>query len=333
MPRASTAPVPPAAPWPPNPFRVGISGWTYSPWRGVFYPPELPHRRELAYASGLLNSIEINGSFYSLQLPTSYARWGLETPEGFVFSVKGPRFVTHMKKLAGVETPLANFFATGVLALGPKLGPVLWQLPPTLGFDPDRLARFFELLPRTTGAAAVLAERHDARLDGRAYATTEVDVPLRHALEVRHRSFETPALVELLRGYDIALVVADTAGKWPMLDDVTSDFVYVRLHGAEELYVSGYDPPALEHWAAKIRTWRAGSTPTDGRVLAPPAPVMERDVYVYFDNDVKVRAPVDAIALADRLGVRRREGPDTGDLELVRSAAGAGIRARDARTR
>src|SRR5918993_3625804 len=186
--------------------RVGIPGWRSPPWRGVFYPEGLAQRRELEYASHRMSSVEINGSFYSLQRPESYRRWAAETPDDFVFAVKGPRFVTHMKKLAGVETPLANFFATGVLALGPKLGPVLWQLPPTLGFDPDRLARFFELLPRTTGAAAVLAERHDARLDGRAYATTEVEVPLRHALEVRHRSFETPALVELLRGYDIALV-------------------------------------------------------------------------------------------------------------------------------
>jgi uncharacterized protein YecE (DUF72 family) len=353
MQRATPAADRPTPAWPDSPFRVGISGWTYAPWRGVFYPPGLPHRRELAYAAGLLNSIEINGSFYSLQLPTSYARWRQETPEGFVFAVKGPRFVTHMKKLAGAETPLANFFASGVLALGPRLGPVLWQLPPSLGFDAERLARFFELLPRTTAAAAALAQRHDERLDGRAYLATEADRPLRHALEVRHRTFETPAFIELLRAHDIALVVADTAGKWPMLDDVTSDFVYARLHGAEELYVSGYDPPALEHWAAKIRTWRAGGTPTNGRVLAPPAPVVERDVYVYFDNDVKVRAPVDAIALAERLAVPRpAEGdpadPDPADPDAdpagdpdadanpaadAMSAAGAGSPSPDARTR
>jgi uncharacterized protein YecE (DUF72 family) len=289
--------------------RTGISGWRYPPWRGVFYPPGLPQRRELEYASRRLRSVEINGSFYSLQRPESYAKWAAETPDDFLFSVKGPRFVTHMKKLAGVETPLANFFASGVLALGPKLGPVLWQLPPTLGYDPERLARFFALLPRTTGAAAELAKRHDERMEGRALTTATGDRPLRHALEVRHASFERPEFVALLRAHDVALVVADTAGKWPALHDVTSDFVYARLHGAEELYVSGYDPPAIATWAARIRTWAAGGTPADGRVLAPPAPPQPRDVVVYFDNDVKVRAPVDAMALAGALGVSPPEPP------------------------
>jgi uncharacterized protein YecE (DUF72 family) len=281
--------------------RIGISGWRYPPWRGVFYPAGLAQRRELEYASRRMTSVEINGSFYSLQRPDSYRRWAAETPDDFVFAVKGPRFVTHMKKLAGVEAPLANFFASGVLALGPKLGPVLWQLPPGLGFDPGRLERFFALLPRSTAAAAALAERHDERMDGRSLLTTDADRPLRHALEVRHRTFETPAFVELLRAHDVALVVADTAGKWPKLHDVSSDFVYVRLHGEQELYVSGYDPPVLDRWAARIRSWRLGGTPTDGRTLGPPAPPQPRDVFVYFDNDVKVRAPFDAIALAERL--------------------------------
>jgi uncharacterized protein YecE (DUF72 family) len=276
----------------------------------VFYPPGLPQRRELEYASRQLRSVEINGSFYSLQRPESYARWAAETPDDFLFSVKGPRFVTHMKKLAGVDAPLANFFASGVLALGAKLGPVLWQLPPTLGYDAERLARFFALLPRTTGAAAELAARHDERMEGRALTVTAVDRPLRHALEVRHASYERPEFVELLRAHDVALVVADTAGKWPALHDVSSDFVYVRLHGAEELYVSGYDPPAVATWAARIRTWAAGGTPTDGRVLGPPAPPQPRDVVVYFDNDVKVRAPYDAIGLAARLGISSRDGED-----------------------
>ena len=289
--------------WPPSPVHIGISGWRYAPWRGVFYPPGLAQRRELEHASRRLNSIELNGSFYSLQRPTSYQRWHDETPEGFVFSVKGPRFITHMKKLAGVEAPLANFFASGVLALGGKLGPVLWQLPPNLGYDADRLAAFFALLPRSTGEAAELATHHDERMEGRALTTTDVDRPLRHALEVRHPSFETPEFIELLRAHDIALVCADTAGKWPMLDDVTSDFVYVRLHGGEELYVSGYDDEALEYWAGKVRTWQSGGTPTDGRTLAPPAPARDRDVFVYFDNDVKVRAPFDAMSLAQKVGV------------------------------
>jgi uncharacterized protein YecE (DUF72 family) len=283
--------------------RVGIAGWVFPPWRGTFYPPKLAQKSELGYASRALSTIELNGSFYSLQRPTSYQRWHDETPPGFQFSVKGPRFVTHMKKLAGVEAPLANFYASGVLALGEKFGPTLWQLPPNLGYDADRLAAFFAQLPRTTGEAAELAARHDERMEGRALTTTDVDRPLRHALEVRHPSFETPEFIELLRAHDVALVCADTAGKWPMLDDVTSDFVYVRLHGGEELYVSGYDDEALEYWAGKVRTWQSGGTPTDGRTLAPPAPARNRDVFVYFDNDVKVRAPFDAMSLAQKLGV------------------------------
>jgi uncharacterized protein YecE (DUF72 family) len=290
--------------WDPSPFHIGISGWRYPPWRGVFYPPRLAQRRELEYVSRSLSSVEINGSFYALQRPTSYEQWRAQTPDGFVFSVKGPRFVTHMKRLADIEVPLANFFASGVLALGDQLGPVLWQLPPTLGFDADRLAAFFALLPRTTRAAAELATHHDQRVDGRAYTTTDADRPMRHALEVRHASFETVDFVQLLRDNDIALVSADTAGKWPALDDVTSDFVYARLHGDQELYASGYGDAALDRWAARVRTWQAGGTPTDGRTLGSRAPVCEREVFVYFDNDVKVHAPFDAMALARRLGVR-----------------------------
>ncbi|HET8615192.1 MAG TPA: DUF72 domain-containing protein [Actinomycetales bacterium] len=283
-------------------FHIGISGWTYAPWRGVFYPKGLPHKRELEHASRRLCSIEINGSFYSLQRPTSYAAWREVTPPGFVFSVKGGRFITHMKKLAGVEVPIANFFASGVLALGDRLGPILWQLPPNLGFDADRLAAFFALLPRTTTAAAELAKGHDERLAGRSFTQALTDRPVRHALEVRHPSFEVPEFVDLLRANDIALVCADTAGTWPMLDDVTSDFVYVRLHGAEELYTSGYTPAELDRWAQRAQVWAHGGTPQGGRTLAPPADVRPRDVYVYFDNDVKVHAPFDAIALAERLG-------------------------------
>jgi uncharacterized protein YecE (DUF72 family) len=265
--------------------RVGISGWRYPPWRGTFYPPGLPQRLELSYAAERMHSVEINGSFYSLQRPASYQAWYAATPPGFVFSVKGGRFVTHMKKLRDVETPLANFFASGVLALGDKLGPVLWQLPPVLGYDPARLAGFFALLPRTTVEAAALAQRHDERLDDRDWTTTDADRPLRHCLEVRHASYVVPSFCELLRGHGIGLVVADTAGKWPLLHEVTADFVYVRLHGDVELYVSGYSDSALDAWADRVRGWRDAGL----------------DVYAYFDNDVKVRAPFDAMALAARL--------------------------------
>ncbi len=266
-------------------IRIGISGWRYPPWRGVFYPKGLAQRRELEFASRRLTSIEINGSFYSLQRPEHYLGWRAETPEGFLFSVKGPRFITHMKKLRGVETPVANFFANGVLALGDKLGPVLWQLPPNLGFDAARMEDFLALLPRTTTEAARLAVGHDEKVEGRTWLTTDADRPLRHAVEVRHASFETDAFLEILRRHGVGLVVADTAGKWPMILETTSDLAYVRLHGAEELYVSGYDDAALEVWADRIRGWHSAG----------------RDVVVYFDNDVKVRAPFDAMRLHELL--------------------------------
>ncbi|MDQ3760766.1 MAG: DUF72 domain-containing protein [Actinomycetota bacterium] len=286
-------------------IHVGTSGWVYPPWRDTFYPPGLPHRRELEYLSRLLNTVEINGSFYSLQRPSSYQSWAAQTPADFVFAVKGGRFITHMKKLRDVQTPLANFFASGVLTLGAKLGPLLWQLPPTVVFDPDRLNSFLHLLPRSTAEAAALAQRHDQRLDGRAWTSTDVDRPVRHALEVRHPSFCDPALIELLRTHGVALVVADTPSTWPYLEDVTADFVYVRLHGDAELYVSGYTDEALDTWAERIRGWQAGASPRTEHTIAPPAPMLPRDVFVYFDNDAKVRAPLDAISLAQRLDMRR----------------------------
>jgi uncharacterized protein YecE (DUF72 family) len=267
-------------------IRIGISGWNYAGWRGDFYPKGLVQRLELAYAAERFSSIEINGSFYSLQRPSSYASWREQTPDDFVFAVKGGRFITHMKKLAGVEAPLANFFASGVLALGPKLGPVLWQLPPNLGFDPERLTAFFDQLPRTTGQLASLAEHHDAKVpDDRALTVAEDDRPMRHALEVRHHSFATPEAVELLRAQDIAFVVADTAGRWPLVEEATSDHMYVRLHGDVELYTSGYTPEALDQWAEKVRGWAGAG----------------QDVYVYFDNDAKGYAPHDAMALIERV--------------------------------
>jgi uncharacterized protein YecE (DUF72 family) len=288
-------------------LRIGISGWTYAPWRGVFFPKGLPHRRELEYASRQVNSIEINGSFYSLQRPESYRGWYEATPPDFVFALKGSRFITHFKRLANVEVPLANFFASGLLGLREKLGPILWQLPPGFRFDRDRLQAFFQLLPRDTRAASRLARRHDARVENRTETRIDQPRPLRHAMEVRHESFETPEFVSLLRTHNIALVVADTAGKWPFLEDVTSDFVYVRLHGDEELYVSGYSEEALREWARKIRVWARGGNPAGTRRVAAPAPARRegRDVYVYFDNDAKVRAPFDAIALATQLGRTR----------------------------
>jgi uncharacterized protein YecE (DUF72 family) len=285
---------------------VGISGWTYAPWRGVFYPEKLAHKRELEYASRKMASIEINGSFYSLQRPTSYRRWYEATPPGFVFAVKGSRFITHMKKLKDVDTALANFFASGVLRLGEKLGPILWQFPERMPADLERFDRFLETLPKTSVEAAALAERHDERLTGRAWPEADADTPLRHAFEIRSPGFLGPDFVALLRRHNAALVFADTAGRWPYAEDVTADFVYVRLHGAVELYASAYSDEQLDWWAARIREWRRGCEPADRTCVSPvDAPgARTRDVYVYFDNDAKVHAPFDAMRLMERLGIR-----------------------------
>ena len=266
-------------------IRIGISGWRYPGWRGDFYPPGLAQRRELEYASRRLTSIELNGSFYSLQRPSSYQSWRDETPDDFVFSVKGGRFVTHFKRLVDVETALANFFASGVLALGPKLGPILWQLPENLPFDPDVLDAFFALLPHTTVEAASLAERHDDKVKpGQSLTTTDTERPVRHALEFRSGTFAAEAAYEIMRRHRVACVLADTAGRWPKVEQVTSDFMYVRLHGDQELYASGYSDDALDDWAARCRRWDA-----DGL-----------DVFAYFDNDMKGYAPHDAIRLIER---------------------------------
>ncbi|MEV0245073.1 DUF72 domain-containing protein [Nocardia sp. NPDC050712] len=265
-------------------IRIGTSGWLYPPWRGVFYPKGLPQRGELAYLAGQFGTVEINGSFYALQKPASYQKWAGQAPDDFVFAVKGSRFITHMKRLRDGDTLLSNFLASGVLALGPKLGPFLWQLPPNFAFDPDVLADFCARLPRSTTAAVEIARRHDERVP-EPWLSTDADRPLRHAMEVRHPSFATAEFPALLREFGVALVVADTAGKYPFLDEQTADFSYIRLHGHDELYVSGYTDEGLDLWAAKIRE-RA----------------RHGDVYAYFDNDAKVMAPRDARALQARLG-------------------------------
>jgi uncharacterized protein YecE (DUF72 family) len=288
----------------PGHVRIGISGWRYAPWRGVFYPKGLRQADELAFAARHFDSIEINGSFYSLQTPELYASWYRATPPDFVFSIKGSRFITHLKRLRDFEQPLANFFASGLLCLEEKLGPFLWQFPPQLAFD-ERFEAFFAALPRDTQAARELAARHDRRVRRPAFGSSTLR-PLRHAVEVRNESFRTPEFVALLRRWGLALVVADTAGRWPYFEDATSDFVYVRLHGDEKLYVSGYSERALTRWARKVHAYRRGS-PGEEPVLASPVPAkrVARDVFVYFDNDVKVHAPFDAATLMQKLGQAR----------------------------
>jgi uncharacterized protein YecE (DUF72 family) len=283
-------------------IHIGISGWRYKGWRGVFYPEKLPQRRELEFASRKFDTIELNGSFYSLQRPQSFLQWQAETPPDFTFAIKGSRYITHMLRLRDVEAALANFFAQGLLHFGAKLGPILWQLPPNFTFEPERLEQFLALLPRTFKQAAELARNHDDRLKDRSWFQVRKDATLRHALEIRHESFVTEKFIRLLRRYGVGLVVADTV-EWPLLMDVTSDFVYCRLHGSEQLYASGYEADALDIWARRVVDWARGEEVTDGRrASVRDAPKRKRrDVFVYFDNDMKVRAPFDAEQLRDRV--------------------------------
>jgi uncharacterized protein YecE (DUF72 family) len=287
-------------------IRIGISGWRYPPWRKVFYPHGLTQAKELHFASRALPSIEINGSFYALQTPQSYAKWYAETPDDFVFSIKAPRYITHILRLNDIEKALANFFASGVLSLGQKLGPILWQFPPSFKFDPEQFEHFLKLLPHDTKAALEQARGHEARVKN---AHLEIDKkrPLRHAVEIRHQSFVDPVFIDLLNEYRTALVIADTAGKWPYKEDVTADFIYMRLHGAEELYASGYTEAALDRWASRIKHWSQGRQPDDANLIdeARKPRHQPRDVFCYFDNDIKVKAPFDARRLLEKLELEK----------------------------
>jgi uncharacterized protein YecE (DUF72 family) len=277
-------------------IRVGISGWTYPPWRGSFYPKGLRQKDELRFAAEAFETIEVNGTFYGLQKPDSFASWADQVPAEFVFSIKAPRFITHIRRLRDVALPVANFLASGLLRLGARLGPILWQLPPSLAFDAATIEAFLALLPHDTRAAAKMAADHDARMDGRDWVTTDACRPLLHAMEIRHESFRDARFVALLRQYGVALVCADTP-QWPRLADVTADFIYARLHGAEQIYASGYGDADIAAWAARCAVWQAGGTPRDLDVVAAKAKRRKRDVFVYFDNDMKVLSPRDAAAL------------------------------------
>jgi len=290
-------------------IRIGISGWTYKPWRGKFFPKGLPQKHEMAFAARTFPTIEVNGTFYGLQRPDTFRAWHDGSPEDFVFAVKASRYITHVRRLRDAEKPLANFFAQGVLALGEKLGPILWQLPPSYRFDPEQLEDFLKLLPQDTASAGRLGRKHEARMKGRVFLTPDKNRPLRHAIEIRHESFRDPGFVRLLRKYRIGLVVADTV-EWPRLGDITADFIYARLHGSEQLYASGYSDKALKDWARRFRSWGNNHTPQDiERLLRSKPRSKVKDIYVYFDNDMKVKAPFDALHLAKRLKVKAGPPP------------------------
>jgi uncharacterized protein YecE (DUF72 family) len=265
-------------------IRVGVGGWTFEPWRGSFYPPGLPQKRELEHASRQLTSIEINGTYYGSQKPASFIRWREETPDGFVFSLKGPRFTTNRRVLAEAGSSIERFLVSGVMELKEKLGPINWQFLPTKQYDPDDFEAFLKLLP--------------ARIDGRT---------LRHVVEVRHPSFAQPEFVALLRTYGVAAVMADH-GKYPQLYDPTAPFIYARLQRASEQEDAGYPPDVLATWAERARTWSAGKVPSDLPLLATPErkPPKSRDVFLYMINGFKPKAPAAAMALIERLSPTKR---------------------------
>lgn len=282
-------------------IRIGISGWTYPPWRGVFYPEKLRQKDELAYAASKFRTIEINGTFYGTQKPPSFLKWFEAVPEDFMFSLKAPRYISHILRLRDAQTPLANFLASGLLRLGPKLGPLLWQFPPSLKYDKALFETFFALLPHDTEAAVKLAGQH-TRPKTSVWLETDKNRSFRHAVEIRHESFRDESFIKLLRRYNIALVCADTV-EWPRLMDITSNFIYCRLHGSEKLYASGYGPKALDDWERRVRAWAQGDEPSDAERAGGPAKPRKsgRDVFLYFDNDIKVKAPKNAAELEKRL--------------------------------
>jgi uncharacterized protein YecE (DUF72 family) len=257
---------------------IGVGGWTFAPWRGVFYPEELPQAKELEYAGSKLTSIEINGTYYGSQKPESFRKWAREVPDGFVFSVKGPRFTTNRRVLAEAGDSIKHFYNTGVLELGDRLGPVLWQFAPTKKFDEADFGRFLELLPR--------------EIDRR---------KLRHVVEVRHDSFRTPAFIALLRQFDVPVVFAEHA-TYPGIADVVGDFVYARLQKGNDELPTCYPPSQLDGWAERLQLWASGGEPDDlPRVDATSAPKKPRDVFAYVIHEGKVRAPAGAMELIERV--------------------------------
>jgi uncharacterized protein YecE (DUF72 family) len=267
-------------------IRVGIGGWTFEPWRGVFYPKTLPQKRELEYASGKLTSIEINGTYYGSQKPESFGKWREETPDDFVFAVKGPRFATNRRVLAEAGESIQRFFASGVLELGDKLGPTNWQFAATKKFDREDFARFLALLPKSVG-----------------------DRPIRHVVEVRHDSFRNREFVDLAREHDVAIVVAGQS-EFPLIADVTSSFVYVRIMGSSEAHDAGYPAAELDQWASRARAWASGGAPEDFPTLASAPKPLARDVFLFMISGYKERNPAAAAALLQRLqepaGVRKK---------------------------
>lgn len=279
-------------------IRTGIAGWVFPGWRkGVFYPEGLKQKEELHYASRALSTIEINSTFYSHQKATSFEGWAAQTPDDFVFPIKGHQGITHIKRLKEVDTHLANFFASGPMALGSRLGPFVWQLPPNMKFDAARIETFLKLLPHDPDTLVALARRHDEKTKA-PYLEAKGIETVRHAIEVRHDSFADPAFIDMMRAHDVAVVIADT-DKWPNLD-LTASFAYCRLQGAPGS--DHYEPADIDAWAKRIRAWADGKPMTEGTfIAAPEAAPKPRDVFVHFVSTDKENAPANALALAGKL--------------------------------
>ncbi len=280
--------------------RIGISGWTHAPWRGVFYPHGLPRQHELSFAADHFPTIEINDTYYGLPRPEHYSAWRSQVGADFVFAVRGPRLITDTLRLENPGPALASFLASGILALGPNLGPILWRFPANFPFDPRRISAFLDLLPRDTEQATALARRHDKLPGTPPWATDDRHRKVRHAFEVNHASFLAPAFLDLLRAHNAALVYADAADR-PRTMDVTADFLYCRLLGPPGPCASGYDDQALQQWAQRAKTWASGEEPPDANRIGPRARRRHRDVFIFFDNDRKVRAPANALELIRRM--------------------------------
>lgn len=264
---------------PKSQIRIGIGGWVFEPWRGTFYPEGLAQRRELEYASSKLATIEINGTYYGSQKPESFAKWHDETPEGFVFALKGPRFATNRRVLAEAGPSVERFIESGLLLLGDKLGPINWQFMPTKKFDPEDFEGFLKLLPKS--------------VEGRT---------IRHAVEVRHESFKTPDFVALVREHGVA-IVTDADSDYPQIADATAPFVYARIMGTSAKEKLGYSGKALERWAARARIWATGDVPEDLETVAAPKPRKSgRDVFLYVISGAKEHNPAAAMAIAERVG-------------------------------
>ncbi len=281
---------------------VGMSGWTFAGWRGDFYPKGLVQRKELEFASQKVNSIEINGTFYALQKPATFQKWHDETPKDFCFSVKAPQYITHVRRLKEIEEPLANFFASGLACLKEKLGPVLWQFPPNVMLKDDRFERFMKLLPNDSKSASRLAMKHSGKMDGRNHTKFEGDFSIRHAFEFRHPSFQNADFIELMRSHGVAVVFAHSGMKSPYMEDLTANFVYLRMHGQEDKFKKGYTTETLNWLADRVKSWSQGKQPQDAKCISKnTATKTNRDAFIYFDNEAKEYAPFDALNLTKRL--------------------------------